>query len=229
MYKSKLEMKRLFFAIALLVTTLSANAQYDPGKWSMQIKYGLGASMFTGMENPPLSTGKVDSEPKFSKLWGLEFEYQISKKLGIDLGLLRSWEGGGWKDFTEDNVKMKDPKFKLDYYRFPILANFYVAKGLALKTGVQLGYMLNADFEVKTDETIINHDATLTTTIDMKDDCKRFDVGIPIGISYETKGHFVFDARFVYGLTKVNDKSVEGEKDWKNASFIISFGYKCDL
>ena len=124
---------------------------------------------------------------------------------------------------------MKDPKFKLDYYRFPILANFYVAKGLALKTGVQLGYMLNADFEVKTDETIINHDATLTTTIDMKDDCKRFDVGIPIGISYETKGHFVFDARFVYGLTKVNDKSVEGEKDWKNASFIISFGYKCDL
>ena len=42
-------MKRLFFAIALLMTTLSANAQYDPGKWSMQIKYGLGASMFTGM------------------------------------------------------------------------------------------------------------------------------------------------------------------------------------
>ena len=43
-------MKRLFFAIALLVTTLSANAQYDPGTWSMQIKYGLGASMFSGMD-----------------------------------------------------------------------------------------------------------------------------------------------------------------------------------
>ena len=93
-------MKRFIFAIALMVTALSASAQYEPGKWSMQIKYGLGASMFSGMESIPLSSGKVDSEPKFSSLWGLEIEYQISKKLGLDFGLLRSWEGGGWKDFT---------------------------------------------------------------------------------------------------------------------------------
>lgn len=228
-------MKRLLFAIALTVATLSASAQYEPGKWSMQVKYGAGASMFTGMESLPLSTGKSDREPKFARAWGLEFEYQISNHLGLDFGFLRSWEGGGWKDFDvmdESGIqtqKIKDPKIKLDYYRFPILANFYVAKGLALKTGVHLGYLLNADLELKAEDKILDRDATLTTTIDMKPDCKRFDVGIPVGISYETRGHVVFDARFVYSLTRVNKESVEGEKDWRNASLIISFGYKFSL
>ena len=222
-------MKRLFFAIALMITTLSASAQYDPGKWSLQIKGGLGASMLTGLEKLPLSTGSVDSEPKGSTNWGLECEYQISQKIGLAFGLIRSHEGGGWKDFTTDGVKYKDSKIKLDYYRLPIVANFYVAKGLALKTGVQLGYLLDADLEMNSETSILNHDATITTSIDMEDDCKKFDVGIPVGISYETKGHFVFDARFTYGLTKVNKESVEGEKDWKNASLLLTFGYKFDL
>ena len=64
---------------------------------------------------------------------------------------------------------------------------------------------------------------------DCKDEINKFDVSIPVGLSYEFKMPFVIDARFNIGLTKVNKESDPDFKDSRNLSFVISFGYKFKL
>ena len=103
-----------------------------------------------------------------------------------------------------------DDKLKLGYLNIPILANYYVIPGLAIKAGVQPGFLLSAKDEDGDDE---------------KDGMNSFDLSIPIGASYEYK-NFVFDARYNFGLTKINK---HGSNSHKNSVFMITVGYKFAL
>ena len=223
------KMKKIVMMCALLVASLSANAQYDPGTWSMQVKFGFGASHLTNMEKIPLSDSNADTEFKGASMIGVDFQYQATKWFGIQSGINFWWQGSGWEDFVEDNVKFEDNKFELNYVAVPVLANFYVAKGLALKSGVQLGYMVNADVEMTAKAKVDNYKVTDITSIDVEDDCKKFDVSIPVGISYETNSDWIFGAQYNIGLTKVNKESFEGVKDSKNGVFMFTVGWKFKL
>ena len=75
---------------------------------------------------------------------GVEGEYYINDWFSAAAGV--SYAQQGWKG---DNVTVK-----LDYLNIPLTANFYVAPGLALKTGAQLGFPMSAknnDTDVKDD------------------------------------------------------------------------------
>lgn len=223
------KMKKIVMMCALLVTSLSANAQYDPGTWSMQVKFGFGASHLTNMEKIPLSDSNADTEFKGASMIGVDVQYQATKWFGIQSGINFWWQGSGWEEFVEDNVKFEDNKFELNYVAVPVLANFYVARGLALKSGVQLGYMVNADVEMTAKAKVDNYKVTDITSIDVEDDCKKFDVSIPVGISYETNSDWIFGAQYNIGLTKVNKESFEGVKDSKNGVFMFTVGWKFKL
>ena len=211
--------KTITMMLVMILTTMSASAQYDPGKWAIQIKFGFGAAQLTNVDKLPMTANSSDSQFTGASLVGMDVEYQVSKMLGISLGLNRSHQGCAWKDYTDNSVKYKEPTVELEY----------VYKGLALKTGVQLGYLIDADFTQHFDENYQNRELTTRQTLDIEDDCKKMDISIPVGISYESKGHFVFDARYNIGLTKVNDKDFFGAKDIKNGVFMITIGYKFDI
>ena len=221
--------KKLLVMLVMVLTAMSANAQFDPGKWSMQFKLGLGASQLTNLDQLPLSTTTPDTQWKGVNSIGLDFEYQATKWLGISAGFGRISQGGAWKDYTEGNVKYNDPEIDVEYLRVPIVANFYFYKGWAVKTGIQLGYLLDADFSQHWKENVSNRDLTTKQTLDLDDDITKFDVSIPVGISYESSGHFVFDARYNIGLTKVNDGKDLFTKDVKNGAFVFTIGYKFEL
>ena len=223
------KMKKIVMMLALLVTSLSANAQYAPGTWSLQAKFGFGASQLTNMEKIPLSNSNADTQFKGAAMIGVDVQYQISNLLGIQFGLNHWWQGSGWENFVEDNVKYEDNKFALEYISLPVLANFYVCKGLALKTGVQLGYLVDADVEMTAKAKMDNYKVTNITSIDMEDDCKKFDVSIPVGISYETSSDWIFGAQYNIGMPKVNKESYEGVKDSKNGVFMFTVGWKFKL
>ena len=91
------------------------------------------------------------------------------------------------------------------YLNIPILANVYVVKGLAVKVGVQPGFMIDKD--------------------DAGDAVKTFDFSIPVGLSYEY-ANVVLDARYNWGVTKVADL---GDNSPKNSVFQITLGYKFSL
>ena len=225
-----MKQKRIALVAIMMMVVLGASAQYEPGKWSMQIKFGFGASQLTNMEKIPMDEGKMSAQWKSSSTIGLDVEYQVSKLLGLSLGVNRTNQGGGWENFTDaSNIKYEDPRIDLDYINVPLIANFYVYKGLALKAGLQAGFLVDADFVMMTKSNYEGRDLSLESTLEMDKDCQKVDFSIPVGISYEFRSHFVLDARYNIGLTKVNKESIFGSKDSKNGVLMFTFGYKFDL
>jgi len=118
-------MKKLFLIAALMVATLSANAQ------QMFIKPMVGGQLTT-----LTGDGVQNTKMKFGLVAGAEFGYNFSEQLGLTAGLLYSMEGSG--------VKNSDDKWKTDYLNIPVLLNFYAAPGFAIKAGVQPGFLMSA-------------------------------------------------------------------------------------
>ena len=89
------------------------------------------------------------------------------------------------------------------------MVNFYVAKGFALKIGLQPGFLVNAKAE----------------SVDNKDAFASFNLSMPIGLSYEFKNGITLDLRGTPGLTAVNKNS---NSDWKLRSdcSTLTIGYK---
>ena len=189
----------------------SANAQNAVGSWSLQPKAGLNLATMTNDDDAKIRVGLVA---------GAELAYQASPLLSISAGALYSEQG------TEAKVDGVNGTLKMDYVNVPILANFHVAKGLAVKVGIQPGFLINDKIEVKVNG--------VSAEVDMKEayrnigvdaDIPSLDFAIPLGLSYEFN-HIVLDARYNLGLTKAI--SVLGEST-KHSVFQITIGYKLNL
>ena len=181
-------MKKLFvLAVVAMMATVSASAQ------QMFLKPMVGGTLTT-------LTGDVeDTKMKVGLVAGAEFGYLFSEQMGVTAGVLYTMQGCAWKD--------EDDKQKLDYLNIPLLFNYYVAPGFALKAGVQFGFLTSAK----------------SGSYDIKDACKKTDFSIPLGLSYEISD-FVIDARYNLGLSNIAKNS--GSKKAKNSVIMLTVGYK---
>ncbi len=185
-------MKKIFMMAVMAVAALTANAQQEAGTFSLQPKVGLNVSKITG----------DGTKAKAGFAAGVEGMYQAADKFGVSLGLLYSLQGTKYEG--------EDKAYNMHYLNIPILANYYVVKGLAVKAGIQPGFLVGAKHDGKS----------------FSDDCKKFDFAIPVGLSYEIS-NIVFDARYNIGLTK----TAKGDdvKKTKNSVFQFTVGYKFAL
>ena len=230
-------MKKLMMIAAMMVADVSVNAQFEPGTFSIQPKLGGVGAMLSNM--PDLNLGTVasnnvslDKTAVGGGIIGVEAEYQLTDMFSVAAGASYSMQGSAWEDY-EDKVsgatfKIKDAKIDLGYINVPVVANAYLFKGFAVKTGVQFGFLTRA--KMKATASLEQGSSTLTYDIDesFKDNCKKFDVSIPVGVSYQFKVPIVIDARYNIGLTKVNKES-DGHKDYRNQVFQLTVGYKFKL
>ena len=229
-------MKKILMIAAMMVATVSANAQFEPGTFSLQPKLGITASWLTTM--PDLTVGrantKLDKVPAVGFLIGAEAEYQLTNMFSIAAGVNYSTQGSGWEDYTESSsdykAELKEAKIELGYINVPVVANVYLFKGFAVKTGVQFGFLTSAKekgkVKITSGSTTVNMDLEDDNS-DYKDACKKFDVSIPIGISYQFKAPVTLDLRYNVGLTKVNKE--EADKNSKNNVVQLTVGYKFPL
>lgn len=178
-------MKKVMLLAAILLSSTGVFAQHAVGSFTLQPKVGINVASLT----------KLNADSKIGLAVGAEGEYQATDLLSISVGALYSQQGAEW---DEDNVSYKT---KLDYINVPVLANVYVAKGLAVKAGLQPGFVVN----------------------DHNNNAKSVDLSIPVGLSYEYS-NFVIDGRYNWGVTKVFNNS-----DPKNSVFQFTVGYKFNL
>ena len=195
--------KLLMLVVAAMFATVNVNAQ---SAGEMYIKPMAGGTLTT-------LVGDVDNaKMKFGFVGGAEFVYNISDQFGISAGALYTMQGA--------KVDGADAKINMDYINIPVLANVYVAPGLAIKAGPQLGILTRAKAD--------NGGAST----DMKDFCNTIDVSIPVGLSYEISD-FIIDARYNIGLSKFNKS--ETKSGWKsdgsgrNSVIMLTVGYKIPL
>lgn len=196
-------MKKLFVIAALMVATLGANAQ------QMFIKPMVGGTLAT-------LTGDVEgAKMKLGLVAGAEFGYNINDMFAVTAGALVSLQGAKF----DDTSVTKDMTTNLTYLNVPILANVYVAPGLAIKAGVQPGFLLSR--KTKGDE-LVGNGTWVSSEYTSTDGMKKFDLSIPLGLSYEFSD-FVIDARYNLGLTNIND--TDNFKS-KNGVIMLTVGYK---
>ena len=197
-------MKKIILSIIMLSAGMVAMAQHAPGTVTLQPKVGLNISSMTDAD---------DADPRFGVAAGAELEYQVNSFFSISGGALYSMQGLKGSDDV-------DITMKLDYINVPIMANFYVVKGLALKAGIQPGFNVNSKLSASENKV-----------------SGSVDFSIPMGISYEYK-NFVVEGRYNLGVTKVfKDKelNIGGESidlsgtDTKNSVFQFTLGYKFEL
>lgn len=237
-------MKKFMLMATMMVAALTASAQYNAGTWSLNVRYGFtGATMLNtpdldvysalGPASPiAMPDGSVKASATGGHAIGLELERQLTKKFSISGGLDWLHAGTGWEDhkWKAGNIdyKLTDASIKTYYLAVPVTANFYVWKGLALHAGVQAAYLTGAHREGKvTFED--DGDYTISMSTGDRSEFNKFDLSIPVGISYEWGNHLFVDARYNIGLTNVNKDKLYDNKDLKNAYLQLSIGYKIRL
>lgn len=180
---------------ALMLCSAATFAQHAVGSFTLQPKVGINIANLTDL----------DADSRVDFVGGVEGEYQVSDIFSLSAGLLYSRQGAKWEgqkgEFLGFKYDTGDVKVSPSYLNIPILANVYVAKGLAVKAGIQPGFCVDDD----------------------NTGAKSFDFSIPVGLSYEYS-NFVLDARYNWGVTKVFENA-----DPKNSVFQITLGYKFDL
>ena len=200
-------MKKMMMIAAMMVATLTANAQFAAGTFSLQPKAGLTLSEITSN----------DARIKAGFTAGVEAQYQVNYWFGVAAGVSYAQQGTKIKDY--------DSKVKTSYVNVPIMAKFYPVKRLALGAGIQPGFMTSA--KITGDNADVN----------IKDNCNTFDFSIPLSVAYEAPFGLVIEARYNAGLTNVGkDLFKNGNYDTydkitknKNSVFMLTIGYKFSL
>ncbi|MDD7273738.1 MAG: porin family protein [Prevotella sp.] len=200
-------MKKLFVVAAVMLAAVGAQAQRAVGSWSFQPKVGMNVAGLTKTD---------DSDARIGLALGAEAEYQLTDLFSLTGGVMYSQQGTKWTgDMDIYDIPFNGTAtLKLDYINVPILANVYVAKGFAVKLGLQPGFLVNKQVKIKAMGQSISKD------IPSEAGLNTFDLSIPVGVSYEYK-NVQLDARYNWGVTNVAKDS-----DTKNSVFQFTLGYK---
>lgn len=187
----------------LMAMCATAMAQQEEGTLTWQPKVGMNLSNLSDADKPIVDLN-----------FGVEAEYMCTDNFSLAAGIIVSNQGAKYDDgdYTVD----------LDYVNIPVLANLYVLPGLAIKAGVQPAFRTKA--KVKDDTGTIDMDKFYTqygSIVGQEYEVKKFDLAIPVGISYEYR-NIVLDARYNWGLLKIMDLG----DAFYNRVFQVTLGYK---
>jgi len=214
-------MKKIMMIAALMVATLSASAQNEVGQFTLKPMVGLNLASMTKADNSKMRVGVAA---------GVEGEYGVAENFGITAGLLYSMQGVKQSGNATVNIPVfgnvaftGDQTLKLDYLNIPILANYYIVKGLAVKAGIQPGFCVSKKMALKGTATNNGNKLDIDSNEKIEDGIKAFQFAIPVGLSYEYQS-FVLDARYNIYATKAMKTG-----DSRHSLFTISLGYKFAL
>ena len=171
-------MKKVLLSIAALFTVATYASAQETG-------FGFGPKVGINLSNQTL----LDGDYKTGLTAGVFADYRFSNL------------------YSRQGTKGEGVKVKTDNLNIPILANFYLVKGLAVKAGIQPGFLLKAK----------NND------VDVKAAYKKADVAVPVGVSYLFNCGLILDARYNIGLTSLaKDKDIVT----RNSIFAITAGWR---
>ena len=233
-------MKKLLLTLLLLSGACFAGAQGVSGRFSIIPRLGGSAANTTGTK---AATGRnnesVNSRYKGGFVAGFDVEYTASPQVGIALGACYATEGSRFPDMEVFGTQPKSAGYHdwhtdLHYVNVPLTANYYILPGLAVKAGIQIGFLLDAKekfqrTEITTDQTgAKQYGDTEVHKNSLKDNFRRTDFSIPVGLSYEYM-NVILDARYNFGLTEIHTGGLSDVVHSKNRFLTFTVGYRFGL
>lgn len=187
-------MNKIFIILGLFAVSFS-NAQ----EVRFAAKVGYNAS-YLGGDTDITGTG-IKSGLHLGGVWDISF----TEKISLQPELLYSAE------VYDYGILLSDMSVTTSYFRVPILAKYFIFKGLSVEAGPSLGFMIAAKLDGN----------------DVKDSFNNFNAGVGVGTTYELNMGAFISARYNLGLTNINkfdDPSVVNLKNQGN-TIQISVGY----
>lgn len=182
--------KKLVLAVFAVLGFTKINAQ----EIKLGAKGGINIANITGNNTSSL-------EPVAAFNFGLMAEIPISQKFSFQPEIMFSGQGYSFEGSDGNLVA-------LNYLNVPLMAKYYVIKGLSIEAGPQIGYLLSAKNE----------------STDVKDSFKKVDFGANLGVGYKLENGLNFGARYNFGLSDINDVSNDSSK-FRNSVLQLSIGY----
>ena len=206
-----MSLKKQLITAVMAVVALTTHAQLaSPGRFALQPKAGMTIARITG----------DGSQFKAGLAGGVEAQYQIMNWLGVSTGLMyEQW--GVISDVTPE-FEGTELTVKTEYLLVPVMARFYVAKGLSIGVGLQTGFMTKARAKL------------IDTEDGAKEGFNKVDFSIPVSIAYELPFGLTAEARFTNSLTNTFKEKYTGLSGYKvdknhNQVIELTVGYKFEL
>lgn len=213
-------MKKFLLLTAMLVASLHGFAQHEVGSLSFMPKLGInlatiaGDDMYYHWEGSSSGYEKLESKFRIGVVAGFEGEYQLSEPLALSVGILYSLQGNRYDDIEYQ----RNYSSTFHGINVPVLLNYYIMKGLAVKAGLQAGYVFykNTSYDSLIDDAWFSSKTSASIY-------KPFDIAIPLGVSYDFDKWRV-DLRYNYGLTSIS--RLDGMPSVCNRVIQLSLGYQ---
>lgn len=144
---------------------------------------------------------------------GLFGEFPVAPDL-FSIQVEALYSGQGFKSDVDGGLFGGNGKveYQLDYINVPVLAKFYIVKGLSIEAGPQFSFKVNE--EIDADANANGGDLDLN-------EAKDFEFGVSGGLSFETPFGIFATARYNQGITEIFKDS-----DAKNSVFQLGVGFK---
>lgn len=182
--------------IALLVVSLVALTSVASAQgFGWGVKAGVNVA---GMTNSGEGVGSM-----VGFTGGVFADYHLTKSFFLSADLLYSAQGSRYNS---------DNKLTLSYLNIPVLVNFNIFGNLAVKAGLQPGFLLGSSIRD-------NGDKESST-----EPFHTVDLTIPVGLSYEFPMGLILDARYGIGATNIWNFHEAGTS--RNGVFTITAGYR---
>jgi len=151
-------------------------------------------------------------------------EIMINEKFAVQPEILFSSQG--FKTEYSFGSERVESNVNLSYINVPIMAKFFPIENLAIEAGPQVGFLVSAkeDYEY-TDSDFPEYDESGDE--DVKDSVNGIDFALGAGASYKLDMGVFFSARYVLGLSAVDDDAYYDDYSFsrKNRVFQLSVGY----
>ncbi len=189
-------MKKVILAVvAVMMLSLTSQAQVKFGAIKLGVKAGMNLSRFT----EDFETMK----PGFHA--GVYTQINIAPMFSIQPEVLYSMQGGMEKDVDEFFNQTISTKTTLTSHNVivPIMLQFSPIKMITIEAGPQLGFNLGmSSHNVVTTQGLVDSETERDYTFE-SDDYNMFDFGLAAGLKLNVASNVNIYARYNFGLTNV--------------------------
>lgn len=174
----------------------------------------------------PCTTMNLNLNPVHSRIfgesdswggaWGVQagaealLPFECKVPLTYWAGLNVSMQGAGWEE--DWGLGLIEGTTRLWYLNIPLTTRYYFTDNVYGEIGLQPGFLLSAKD---------NYDGE---SYDLKEYVKTFDLGIPLGITYEFPQNIGVGLRLVPGVLNINEGEWAGYKD-RNFTVALKLSY----
>jgi hypothetical protein len=172
-------MKKIVTFIAFFFLILHVYAQ----KIDFGLKGGLNISTLNFSDNSSINS-------KAGLHLGVFFRVHASPKWALQPEFIYSMEGAREPLTGSDNKTI----YRLNYLNVPVLLQRIFHNGFRIEGGPQIGFLLNS--RIKSGNGAVNNPDFIASSF-----------SIPLGVSYLIPTGIGFDARYVFGLSNINNQN----------------------